>query len=125
MKLVAIKSFTYAGKRVSAGDIFEPKTDRDAKLLVGINNARHTEGRSEAKIPAPTKKLVEQATTKPEPIIPEVKEEVKLPDPVEVVTPEAKEEVKPEAEPEKEEPKEEVKPDANANSNKRTYNKRK
>lgn len=117
MKLVAIKSFTYAGKRVSAGDIFEPKTDRDAKLLVGINNARHTEGRSEAKIPAPTKKLVEQATTKPEPIIPEVKEEVKLPDPVE--------EVKPEAEPEKEEPKEEVKPDANANNNKRTYNKRK
>lgn len=121
MKLVAIKSFTYAGKRVSAGDIFEPKTDRDAKLLVGINNARHTEGRSEAKIPAPTKKLVEQATTKPEPIIPEVKEEVKLPDPVEVVKPE----VKPEAEPEKEESKEEVKPDANANSNKRTYNKRK
>lgn len=123
MKLVAIKSFTYAGKRVNAGDIFDVKTDREAKILVGIRSARFTESRPEAKIPPPEKILVDQASSKPDSISPEVKEEVKAPEVEEEETPEPKSEAA------KEEGKEEIKPadstKPNVNSGKRSYNKRK
>lgn len=138
MRLVAIKSFTYAGSRVNAGDVFKVKTDRDAKLLVGIKSARHVEGREDAKISPPDKKLVERASVKIEPVTPEVKEESKLPE-VEEIKPEPEGKEEPAVEEKSEEEAateeevkeeasaaEEVKPVAtNQNSNKRTYNKRK
>lgn len=66
MKLVATKTFTYAGRRIAVGDIFDATTDRDVKILVGIKNARHLEdNRPEKKIPAPSKELLERAAAKP------------------------------------------------------------
>lgn len=121
MKLVAVKSFTYAGKRVNVGDIFDVNTDREAKILVGIRSARFTESRPEAKIPAPEKTLIDQASSKPEPIVTEVKTEVK-----EEEKPEVEAEPETKSEPAKEESKEEEKPAiAKPDANKRTYNKRK
>ena len=40
MKLIAIKSFPYAGKRIQAGQPFETKSNKDAKLLIALKRAR-------------------------------------------------------------------------------------
>jgi hypothetical protein len=141
MKLVAIKTFSYAGKRIAVGDIFETKTSRDGHLLVGIRNARELENRPEAKVPEPKTNLVERAhkrveTPKEEvkPVIedktdseskPETedKEPEVTPDEAPEVTPDEAPEVKPEAE--DKEP--EVTPAVTTelNTNKRTYSRKK
>lgn len=104
MKLVAIKSFTYAGKRVNVGDVFEAKTSRDEKLLIGIKNARALDNRPEKVIPKPPADLVEKISVKLEKEVEPVKEEVAEP----VVEPVKEEAVEPIVEPAKEESKPET-----------------
>lgn len=60
MKLVATKTFSYAGNRLAIGEVFETKTERDAKLLVGVYKARPVEERIETKIEAPKAALIER-----------------------------------------------------------------
>lgn len=126
MKLVATKTFTYAGNRISIGETFETKTDRDAKLLLGIYSARPIEERKESKIPNPPKEIIERTSNKPV-------ETPKIEDKPSVEAPKEPEAEKPAEEPKvedkpKETPKVEDKPeedDKAAATNKRTYNRKK
>jgi hypothetical protein len=112
MKLVAIKTFSYAGKRLAIGEVFEVKTDRDAKLLVGIKNARLVDDRKEEKLPAPKKETIEAIRNK---VNEPKKEEPAKEEP-------AKEEPAKE-EPAKEEPAKET-PRTNTTNNRRNYNRK-
>lgn len=40
MKLEAVKALRYAGESIPAGGTFEPRTERDRKILVGIGKAK-------------------------------------------------------------------------------------
>jgi hypothetical protein len=57
MMLVATKPFTYATRRMQAGDAFEA-SDRDARLLLAIKKARRADDRVPGQIPPPPATLV-------------------------------------------------------------------
>lgn len=56
-RLTALTGFSYASKRLFAGDEFLAKTDRDAKLLIAIKKAKLT-GRPLENIGKPNASLV-------------------------------------------------------------------
>lgn len=72
MRLIALKSMTYATRRLLPGDGFDV-ADRDAKLLVGLKRARAatestaktTVRRRPAAVPAPTEKPPEETDPAP------------------------------------------------------------
>lgn len=52
MKMIATRDLRYATRRLKAGDDFEAKTKRDAKLLSAIGKARYA-GAAEVVAPPP------------------------------------------------------------------------
>src|SRR6218665_988264 len=121
MKLVAVKTFTYGGRRLAIGDAFDAANSRDAKILVAIRNARqHEDERPEVKIPTPDKALIDRVSFKQE----QTAEPTK-PEPVKTVKTEEKSDEKDEEskDSEKDEPAKEAEKPTIANViPKRTYN---
>lgn len=53
--LVAKRSFEYGGRRYRAGDEFEAKSARDAKVLIAVKHASEASSRGEQPSAAPAK----------------------------------------------------------------------
>ncbi len=62
MKLVAIKSMTYATRRLEAGDRFEASL-RDARILIAIKKAQEVKTRKSATVGSAALEIVTTATT--------------------------------------------------------------
>ena len=60
IRLIALKPFAYATRRMRAGEIFEAP-ERDARLLLAAKRARQTDEREPAKVPPPPPRLIREA----------------------------------------------------------------
>lgn len=64
--MIALKSMTYAGKRIEAGDRFDAKTLRDAKILRAIGKAEDEEAPVEDVVDEPPKRVYRRKDMKAE-----------------------------------------------------------